>query len=340
MLEKGVSIQMDGTLSPCCQFVWQDDSHTKDYKTFIKVRQEKNELMQSSEQYIPECDWCRKDTENNGESIRDVLNEKVTGTYLELWLNNTCNLACRMCNGFLSSSWLSNIKNNPQLNFDKIYKSDVPGANIKLDNVKDIYNQLDNVRHLKILGGEPFLMKEVHKTLTHVIDGGLSKNIHLDLTTNLTQPISNFWIKTFKSFKSVHVNGSVDGINDRYEYIRPGATFKTVVKNAEIMRGFVETIDNFSFLISCCGQTLSASQNSEIIQFWNKKDIHVEIETIYDPDFMSYKSLHPNLREKFGIKTNLDYDPVMLEKLKNQMSVQDKLHGTNFQESCPELNDL
>ena len=52
---------------------------------------------------------------------------------------------------------------------------------------------------------------------------------------------------------------------------------------------------------------------------------------------MSYKSLRPDLRSKFGIVTSMEYDEKLWKKLVVQMKIQDQVHGTNFGTECSEL---
>lgn len=336
LLEKGTTIQIDGSYSPCCQFEWQHPSPT-DYKKFLELRKEKNQKMKSSPtQWIKECRWCQDDHAWKNESMRDHVNATVEGNFWELWFNNTCNLSCRMCNAWLSSTWQQNIKQNPNFNWHKEFVKDQKIKSVKF-NETVFFEDLPNVRHLKLLGGEPFMIKEVKKVLEHIIEQNLAKQINLHLTTNLTHEITDWWKKVFETFKSVTVIGSMDGLEKRYEYIRPGASFDKSIKTAEYLKQISNWIKDFDFMISCTGQTLNAVQYHDIKEFWNNKGIHIDIEQMYYPDFMSYKSLHPKLRNKFKINTEIEYDPKSWEMLIKQMELQDKVHNTNFKLECAEL---
>ena len=73
---------------------------------------------------------------------------------------------------------------------------------------------------------------------------------------------------------------------------------------------------------------------------WAKRNnIHfneggVEVMT---PAYMSYRSLSPKLRQRFGVKGTYDFDPKMLVMLKKQMAIMDKIQGTDFATVCPEF---
>jgi len=54
---------------------------------------------------------------------------------------------------------------------------------------------------------------------------------------------------------------------------------------------------------------------------------------------MSYRSLNPTLRNLYGIKSELEYDPKQFEQLVKHMKIQDQIHGTSFRNEFPELFD-
>lgn len=336
LLEKGFSIQVDGTYSPCCQFEWQHESPT-DFETFKKLRSDKHQEMMSTD-WIPECRWCKQDHTFKGESMRDHVNATVEGNFWELWFSNTCNLSCRMCNSALSSTWQQIIKRNPHLEWDKNFKMSTQVTHYKFQET-EFFNDLPNTKHLKLLGGEPMLIKEVKRVLQYVLDNNFADQINLHLTTNLTQTVDDWWIDVFKSFKTVRVIGSVDGLGKRYEYIRPGSNFDIVLKNAQVLKDLSQKIKHLSFIISCTGQTLTAFQHKDIYKFWQEHGLEVDIEQLYYPEFMSYRSLNPTLRKLYGIESELTYDPSQFEQLVKHMKIQDQIHGTSFHNEFAELFD-
>lgn len=342
MLEKGITYRPGGKLYPCCLWRWQDgEGPLHNYEQFRRTMEVKKAQMESSDQWIPECKQCEEDTRFKGDSFRDHANEIVEGGFWELNFNNTCNLACRMCNKALSSTWWALMKANPDEDWHLEYTDAVYEDHIKFDKV-EFYHELPNVRHIKLLGGEPFLMKETYRTLDYVMDSGHAKNINLHVTTNLTQPFTEWWHKVVDNFKHVQIMGSVDGLSSRYNYVRPGSDFEKVADMAKYLNDLTGKKDNFSIHISACGMTLTASQHQQMFDYWYKT-VGVEsmdVEQVYEPTFLSYRSLHPTLREKYNINPSFDYDQSEWDTLVKQMAIQDKLHGTDFKKECPELFDV
>jgi len=342
MLEKGITYRPGGKLYPCCLWQWsEEDGQVTDYQEFKKRRDQKRQIMNTSEEWIPECKQCMEDTKFKGDSFRDHANQIVEGGFWELNFNNTCNLMCRMCNGSLSSSWLSLIKKHPDEKWHRDYTELGYADHLKFDKL-EFYEELPNVRHIKLLGGEPFLMKEVYRTLDYVMDSKHAKNINLHVTTNLTQPFSDWWHKVVDNFKSVQIMGSVDGLGSRYEYIRPGSNFQKVSDMAKQLNDLTAKKENFSLHISACGMTLTAVQHQSMRDYW-ENEVGVEsmdIEQVYEPTFLSYRSLHPTLRKMYNINPGFDFDQKEWELLVQQMAIQDKIHGTDFRKECPELFDV
>lgn len=339
MLEKGITYRPGGRLYPCCLWRWNDDEGPiEDYNEFRKIVKIKKDKMNSSDSWIPECRQCEQDTKFKGDSFRDHANKIVEGGFWELNFNNTCNLSCRMCNGSLSSTWASLVKQQPNHAWHKDYTEINYQEHLKFDKL-EFYHELPNVRHIKILGGEPFLMKEVYRTLDYVVDSGHAKNINLHVTTNVTQPFNDYWHNIIDKFKHFQLTCSVDGLGSRYEYIRPGAKFIEVSDRVKYLNDLTTKQNKFSIHISCCGMTLTASQHNAMLDYWFKEVgvKHCDIEQVYEPTFMSYRSLKPELREKYNINAGFEYQESEWQELLKQMSIQDKIHGTNFEKECPEL---
>lgn len=341
MLEKGITYRPGGKLYPCCLWKYKDHiEHPTDYNEFIKIREEKRQQMNGSDKWIPECKQCEEDTKFKGDSFRDHANNTVKGGFWELNFNNTCNFSCRMCNGTLSSTWLSLIKKEPHHDWHREYTDIGYEDHLKFDKL-EFYSELPNVKHIKLLGGEPFLMKEVYRMLNYVMESKHSRNIHLEVTTNLSQPFNDYWLKVVDNFERVKITGSIDGLGKRYEYIRPGSNWEDILGRAEHILDLSGKIDNLDMRLSACGMTLTAHQHNEMPVYWKKVGFqHFDIEQVYEPSFMSYQSLHPKLRELYKINAGSEYDSKEWDMLVKQMSIQDKIHGTDFKKTFPELFDV
>lgn len=161
----------------------------------------------------------------------DVNNPKIT--WLELSFNNRCNLRCRMCGPFFSTNWYKDWEITKEYhgwrpNDIPKYIEEHPEPHTidmsKLDNI------LPNIRHLKLTGGEPFLMPEYSVILQKLVDMGQAKNVYLNYSTNLTVMPKKSLIKLWSHFKYIEFATSLDGVGPVIEYVRHPTDFKTVEK--------------------------------------------------------------------------------------------------------------
>ena len=84
-------------------------------------------------------------------------------------------------------------------------------------------------------GGEPMLSSiEQHQNLLdHYIQTGQAKNISIHYTTNATIFPDQNWLSRWKNFAEIDLQLSIDGIGNRYEYLRYPADWSTLNKCAD-----------------------------------------------------------------------------------------------------------
>ena len=164
--------------------------------------------------------------------------------YYDLRFGNFCNLACRMCGPEDSHTWYKDWVN---LGMGSSWK-DTHGE-VKLEKndrgrwVTDAYdwhgsetfwdqieNNITNIEHVYMAGGEPLLIERHYEFLKKCIDLDVAKNIILEYNTNLTnlqQRVLDLWTH----FKQVRVGASIDGMNNVLEYQRYPAKWSTIERN-------------------------------------------------------------------------------------------------------------
>lgn len=154
----------------------------------------------------------------------DVDNPKIV--WLELSFSNRCNVRCRMCGPFYSTNWYKDWEI-----VEDYLAPRVPGVTDVKSFVKSnpkpvdydcsiLDKHLPNVRHIKMTGGEPFLIPEYRKILDKIVDMGIASQVTLNYSTNLTCKPKPDLIRLWEKFKQVEFCVSLDGVGDVIEYQR------------------------------------------------------------------------------------------------------------------------
>lgn len=185
------------------------------------------------------CERCRIEEENDIKSKRILDHERWKDHYdryveddgfitASIAFGNTCNLACVTCGPDASSKW--------HQEHIRLHQRDIkPNHFYKHGFVEDFYRIAENVIHFDIPGGEPFLSGIVQQKelLTKYIESGRSKDMSLHYTTNGTIFPDHDWFDLWKNYGSVEIQLSIDGIEERFEYIRYPAKWASLVENIE-----------------------------------------------------------------------------------------------------------
>jgi len=245
----------NGNVKPCCRFVSGTIPKTNNIrnKSITEVfagewQQDLRTAMLTGKRH-PGCMKCWQE-EDSGKrlSIRqnynrdidllkdlhydlDVDNPKIT--WLELSFNNRCNIRCRMCGPYFSTNWYQDwelvkeyIPWQPA-DIPKYIKENPEPRTIDISKLDPI---LPNIRHLKMTGGEPFIMPEYKQILYKLIELDQAKHVYLNYSTNLTIMPKKELIELWSHFKHIEFATSLDGIGPVIEYVRHPTSFKTVEK--------------------------------------------------------------------------------------------------------------
>jgi MoaA/NifB/PqqE/SkfB family radical SAM enzyme len=161
--------------------------------------------------------------------------------FLDLKLGNICNLKCRICGSWSSSTFateeLANLGPDEDRKSNHHYQMLRQGAWPREN--KLFWNEVDQIsdqiRYIEFTGGEPFMIQEHFDMLQGLVDRGIAGNIEIHYNTNGTQypeQAEQIW----SHFKTVEIAFSIDDIGSRFEYQRTNAVWTEVVDNIERFR--------------------------------------------------------------------------------------------------------
>jgi len=237
-------------------------------------------------------DWASGITREGGDIDMDLR-------FVELRLGNLCNVRCRTCNPASSSRWLEDYKDIVEkadfvnkgylgLNFPEDFKW------AEDDNFyDDLYNSAPNLEVIYINGGEPTLIKQHWSYLKKLVANGRSKDIILWYNINCTMlpPIA---LELWPHFKEARICLSIDDLDDRNAFIRTNTKWEDVLKTIDTLLPLQDTL---TLRIT---QTVSAYNYATLPEFFKWADsigIEVDLNFVYDPDYLSPGVIPPKARE-------------------------------------------
>ena len=258
----------NGQAYPCCL----SDSHyplgnlhdntMKEVWNSNETKQLRHNMMNEIE--CKECTKCyereqhgfismRNDSNKNfGQHINLLDQTDLTGQfddfkirYYDIRFTNLCNMSCRTCGGWFSSSWY-------QEETDLFGPRDYPQFMYAGKDKDDMWNQMQEhipyLEQIYFAGGEPLIMEEHYKVLQELVRREMF-GVRLQYNTNFSrltlkdENVLDYW----KLFESVSIGASLDAMGPRAEYIRKGTKWDQIVRNREQM---LEICPNVDFYVS------------------------------------------------------------------------------------------
>ena len=187
-----------------------------------------------------------------------------------------CNLDCYMClhansttrqkvaeNGVWSDAIFNETRAASQEHLMQVMKDKTKGV------TEQIIEIAQYIRSIKIIGGEPLIMKKHYEMLDALIATGHASKIMIKYQTNFTKTkAGNHNIfKYIPHFKRVTMVASVDGVGPVIEYMRRRTDWNEVVQNIELCKKYPNVVVDFNGLVSI----LSVMRFYEVID-WCKEN--------------------------------------------------------------------
>lgn len=241
--------------SPCC--FYSRKTPMADKEAF----EQELRYTTSATGWLPECGICEQmeASQVSLASMRQRSFDQVSPDardgdchVLEVSFDIKCNAACLSCGSYCSSTWQKYEKKH-EINWANPYDKDLNRSFFK----QLIANtNLDHLEHLIIMGGEPLYSDQNVEFLQYLIDNHPNcKQIDIRYSTNgsiyPTDQVQQLW----SHFKSVVLNFSIDGVGERFDYLRwPLKWFKVernmknLVSNTDILINVFATVNPLSIL--------------------------------------------------------------------------------------------
>jgi organic radical activating enzyme len=360
-----VSVDTDGRQArPCCAFT-SPPIPLDGYESNPIIIDTKQKLFRGIQ---PEgCVKCVEAEKLSGKSFRILANEfhphytkevlDHDDTYSNLKIvnvvgSNICNLKCLPCYGgsYVREKerfQLGLIKSLPQVqkieNISKIIKSDI--------------------KQITLCAGEPFYDRDSWNLLQVLATTGQSKQIRVDINTNLTHITDEKLDFLSHNFDSVLIKGSIDGIGAVNDYLRYPSQWHTIEKSVDLILRRRE----ISFVVTTALSNLSLLRYHELFAWaQSKKILNCFITHVLGPKVLScnnlpeitkqnLKTIYQNLQSTSGLsdrssyalelcynlcqKKDINHSFSMIE-LSQYLDLHDQHRGTNWRTVFHELTGI
>lgn len=191
--------------------------------------------------WLPECNGCLQ-IENAGQESHRTgalkkfgIQSKLSGpTRLDLMIDRSCNLACRICGPDNSTLWQKLLREHRVENIPNwTYES-------AADKILEVLKKLDlsNLELVVFGGGETLMGKNFWKVAEYLaqVIPNVKEKLTLSFQTNGTQTVDIKYYELIEKFHLVKFNISLDGVGDKFEYLRWPAKWDQVVDNIMQLR--------------------------------------------------------------------------------------------------------
>jgi MoaA/NifB/PqqE/SkfB family radical SAM enzyme len=368
-----------GNAKPCCLYnspITKNGQNIRLSKTSIDEAWNSDYMNNLRSQFLkgemPEgCSRCWKMEAVGKKSKRQISNEWFSHrlnrwdeplqspTYLDLKLGTVCNLKCRSCSSHSSSKWA---EDEIKL-YGKSFNSSAHSYWIDEESVvwNEIENLIPTIEYLDFTGGEPLLIKKHFDILRKCVKDGFAKNIKLHYNTNGTVMPSDEIFDIWKEFKEVTLMFSIDGVNDKFEYLRHPGKWETLVSV------FEAALQHKTIHVPICYSVsvYNVMYMNEFINWFKSYNLHDDnlyFNLIFNPAYISIQSLSFEQKEKiknYLESSKTDYPWLNLKvqevvdfmmnnsvdlKIPNELSVRtksiDELRNESFDKTFPELSGI
>ena len=359
-------LSLDGEHAiPCCVFKTTKLIPVESYKNNKQIFEVKKQLLQG--QQPVQCQACVNDEKSSGTSFRTIsekfrsdVSEKIKQTNspdhweiknVTILTSNVCNLKCLPCSraSYVRDVELQKLKLSTHI--------PIATRNKELDYLIDL-----PFEKLTLLGGEPFYDGVTFDTLEKLVRTGRSKNILLDLNTNMTFVTRERLAFLNKNFKSVTLKASIDGIGEVNDYLRYPSNWSTIAANITLANSF----NHIDVIITTALSNLSLIKFYQVIEWAAEHNFNLFVTPVSSPAVLRAPLLptalkaqllpiYLELKERLGGKvrdrtehcidtcinlcSNSNEDTEDFAEFLNWINLHDQHRGNSLLQVFPELID-
>ena len=316
-------IDTNNKVRPCCEFdgTVGDASNNSLEQIWNKQPLKHMRVSMLNNQPVTGCERCIYKEKVGRDSLRTALNRrfishinKVERThsdghldcfdlvYVDSRFNNLCNLSCRSCSPYASSSW-----HKPAVELGIIAK-DTPiflsAGRHKGDLVDQILEHKDTIERIYFAGGEPLIIEDFY-TVLYELEAHNRTDVELIYNTNLTkmQIKKHNIFDAWKNFNHISIGASLDAEGNRGEYLRSGTHWDDVVACRKMI---LEKRPDIDFSVSATTGLINALHVPDFHRSWVEQQLitpeQFNIQMLFSPNYMRVDTAPVQLKQKIQDK--------------------------------------
>jgi sulfatase maturation enzyme AslB (radical SAM superfamily) len=302
----------------------------------------------------PGCSNCQRLEASGHTSMRTGMNAgleiegktELSGpARIDLMIDISCNLACRSCGTHSSTFWQKHLKEHGLWTrpiFSPRHSSEVIQSLQQLD--------LSNLRQVVFCGGETMLGQsywDVADWLANNVPNA-QQQLTVCFQTNGTQSISAKNINVIEKLHLVKLHVSLDGVGEKFEYLRWPATWNQVTDN--ILQIKQTAPSNVMFLIEETISIFNLWYGNELSQWVQQHfttnregDIVDHTKHLAFGDFpvtncsTEYVAAMQDKSDRHLIPLNWSENPVQIRNMIQLIKQFDQLRNQSFEKTFPEV---
>jgi MoaA/NifB/PqqE/SkfB family radical SAM enzyme len=299
-----------GTVRPCCLATEElrdndgykfdlNNAKLDDIQNSHQMKHMRQEFLDNKQPETCTRCWAEEDAGRTSkrmhtlDRLKDILKHEKVWTdkpkhlyFLDLKLGNVCNLKCRICGSWSSSTYAGEeLKALPKEQRKDSFHREMVIKGAWPRKSKTFWNELkehvSTIRYLEFTGGEPFMIKEHFEFLNTLIDMGVAHNIEIHYNTNGTiypKEAEDIWFH----FKHVEIAFSIDATKERFEYQRTEAKWDEVETNIQKFKDLREQFTNISLQVCSTINIFNVMYLDDVAEWIDKQDF----------DFIYWNMLH------------------------------------------------
>lgn len=258
----------------------------------------------------PNCQRCwdeeaggiisKRQRDNNNHSY--ITPEDTSLRIVELNLGTTCNLKCRTCGPWASSSW------NKEYETLKLWGGSSESYKLWLKDLNHSYDDdsafweeirkhLPTIKEISMYGGEPFMVKKQWDLMKYSVESGYSTDQKILLNTNGTH-YNEEYIDIMSQFKKAHIGVSIDGLEKHFEYQRHPAKWEDVLNNLLSFKKLQG--DNWELSVCVTLNNQNVFYLDKTFKFFQDLNIHAHLNILHSPEWFSVTNLPLDIKQEIS----------------------------------------